>query len=423
MKRFHLLVITILIAGILPVALWGQTFHEKVNRKNIRTVKIHKQGEPLSPPVIQWNSGEKVSLSFDDMEAGNKNFSYKLIHCNAKWQPSDLFESDYLAGQYTGEIYHAQTSFNTLVTYTHYQLSIPNKNMKLTKSGNYILMVYSNNHPKDTVLTRKVRITENLVSVRGKIEKINRMSREKANQELNLTLEAAGIHMDNLYNNIKIAVQQNYHQEILHEYMRPSSMKGNHISYQMNKKLIFKGCNEFLHFNSKSTSYPGEHIKSITFENEGYQFLLNTDYDRTFKPYKIKKDLNGRFMIDIENSDQPETEADYAYVHFTLKTETSPAEGNFYIVGGFNNWKCEDDYKMHYRAGRNAFYNVLLLKQGYYDYKYVFKSSDGIQPCYISGNHAQAENDYLIYIYYRDHAKGYDRLTGYTLINSSESSF
>jgi hypothetical protein len=423
MSRYFFPAIVILIASILPFSMLGQTFREKNHKNNIRTVRIHKEGEALSPPVIQLNAGEKVSLGFDDMEGGRKNFSYKLIHCNAWWQPSDLFESDYLAGQYTGEMYDAQNSFNTLISYTHYQLSIPNKNMKPMISGNYILMVYSNNHPEDTVLTRKFRITENLVSVRGKIEKINRMSREKPNQELNLTLEAAGIHIDNPYNNIKIAVQQNYHQENLHEYMRPSSMKGNNISYQMNKKLIFKGCNEFHHFNSKSTSYPGEHIKSITFENEGYQFLLNTDHDRTFEPYKIKKDLNGRFMIDIENSDHPETEADYVYVHFTLKTETSPAEGNVYIMGGFNNWKCQGDYKMSYRAGRKAFYNVLLMKQGYYDYKYVFKTPDGIQPCYISGNHAQAENDYLIYIYYRDHAKGYDRLTGYTLINSSESSF
>ena len=420
MKYFTKHLGLLIVACILTIPSVSQPLKEKVLWENIRTVKIHKMNEPLSPPVIRLNSGEKVLLSFDDMEGGTKTFSYKLIHCNAGWQPSDLFESDYISGQFTSEIYTSQSSFNTLMQYTHYELNIPNENMKPTCSGNYILLVYANHNPADTVLTRKFRISEKRLGIKGETEAINRMSRNKPNQELNLTLQTGNIQLNDPYNNLKIAVQQNYHNEKLFENLNPSSMNGRRIAYQLNKELVFMGGNEFQHFNTKTTDYAGENIKKIDFVRNNFHFQLNTNEDKTFQQYKIKKDLNGRFQIDSENSNDPDIEADYVYVYFTLKDATSPAEGNFYVTGAFNNWKCEPENRMTFNSEKNVFEKRLLLKQGYYDYKYVFKSGEEFKPFYISGNHHQTENDYLVYIYYSDYSEGYDRLIGHTLINSSE---
>lgn len=414
-----------LIAGILVYSsLWAQPLEEKVDWKNLRTVQIHKMNEPLSPPVIKLNSGEKITLSFDDMEGGTNTFYYKLIHCNAGWEPSDLFESDYISGQLTSEIYTSQSSFNTLMDYTHYELNIPNEDMKPTRSGNYMLLVYANNNPEDTVLTRKFRISEKIIGIKGEIESINRMTREKPNQELNLILQTENMQINDPYNNLKIATLKNYHNERLFEHLDPSSVNGNQISYDMNNQLIFKGGNEFHHFNSKSTDYAGENIRKVDFKRNNFHFQLKTNEDRTFQKYREKDDLNGRFSIDKENTDHPETEADYVYVYFTLKEATSSAEGEFYITGAFNNWKCKPENKMTYNTERKVFEKRLLLKQGYYDYKYIFKSAEEeINPYFISGNHHQTENDYLIYIYYWDPSEGHDRLIGHTVINSGGKSY
>ncbi|MGM0531824.1 MAG: DUF5103 domain-containing protein, partial [Bacteroidota bacterium] len=419
MKHFTSHMALLLITSILTIPALSQPLQEKVKRENIRTVHIHKMNEPLSPPVISLNSGEKVTLSFDDMEGGTKTFSYKLIHCNAGWKPSDLFESDYLSGQFTSEIYNSQSSFNTLMQYTHYELDIPNEDMKPTSSGNYMLMVYANNNPKDTVLTRKFRVSEKIIGITGETESINRMSRNKPNQELNLNLQTENIQLNDPNNNLKIAVQKNYHNEKLFESLNSSSMNGSRISYEMNNKLVFKGGNEFHHFNTKSTDYAGDHINQINSERNNFHFHLETDKDRTFQQFKSKKDLNGRFQIDSENSEDPDTEADYVYVYFTLKTENSSADGKFYVTGAFNNWKCEPENRMAFNSDKEVYEKRLLLKQGYYDFRYVFKSDEGLEPFYISGNHHQTENDYMIYVYYTDYTKGYDRLIGHTLINSS----
>ncbi|HKL38562.1 MAG TPA: type IX secretion system plug protein domain-containing protein [Bacteroidales bacterium] len=409
----------ILMTALLPILAQAQAIDEKVHHPSIRTVRMHQKGEPLSPPLIELHSGKQVTLRFDDMQGGSTTYSYKLIHCNARWEPSDLFESEYINGQLNGEIYHYESSFNTLRSYTHYWLNIPNETMKPALSGNYTLLVYKNYNPSDTVLTRRFRITEGKVRVKADIDRINRFSPDKANQEINLEIHTGRLNLQDPYNSLKIAVTKNYHGEKLLENLNPSSINGNIIAFAMNRKLAFKGGNEFHHFNTKSTDYAGENIREIRYVRNDFHFELEEDQDRTHQPYQAKRDLNGRFRIDKERVDHPGTEADYVYVYFTLKGVPFAPEGAYYVTGQFNNWKRNGQSRMKYNSSEKEYHKRILLKQGYYDYKYIFRSQKGPQPYRISGNHPQAENDYLIHIYYSDYKKGYDRLIGHTLINSS----
>ncbi len=419
MKPYLLIVLTAAFLTSLAFSGQGQPIREKIHASHIKTAHIHEKGEPLSAPVMALNSGATITLRFDDMEGGTQSYSYQLIHCNANWEPSSLFSSNYLSGQTSGEIYNHESSFNTLRSYTHYWLNIPNETMRPTKSGNYILHVYRNYNPSDTVLTRRFRISENTARIQAEINRINQLTRKKPNQEINLKVNTSGNNIRNPYSNIKIALVKNYHRQRLLTSLSPSSINGNIISYQMNRKMAFKGGNEFHHFNSKNTEYPGEHIKNIRFARNNFHFQLNKDQDRTFKSYQRDKDVNGRFKIDKENVDNPHTQADYVYVYFTLKGVSFSPEGNYYVAGNFNNWQYTPNNKMRYNQDDKAYQKRLLLKQGYYDYKYVFRKGNALEPYRISGNHPQTENDYLIYIYYRDHQKGYDRLIGHTLINSN----
>jgi len=400
-------------------SVYGQPIREKVHAPQIRTVQMHRKGEPLSPPLITLNSGEQVTLRFDDLKGGTTTYSYQLIHCNANWEPSGLFPSNYLSGQQNGEIYQHESSFNTLISYTHYRLDIPNETMRPTQSGNYILHVYKNYSPSDTLLTRRFRISEGKVRIRAEIDRINRMSREKPNQELNLTLQTRGFDIQDPYNNLTLSIQQNYHRERILKNLNPSSISGNTLSWQMNPKLTFKAGNEFHHFNSKNTDFAGEHIQKIRFTRNNFHFQLKDDKDRTFQPYQIEKDVNGRYRIDRDKVDDPNLEADYVYVYFTLKGVPYEPEGHYYVAGNFNNWQYNEKNRLRYDGQSQSYQKRLFLKQGYYDYKYVFRSGDQNDPFRISGNHEQTENDYLVCVYYRDYQKGYDRLLGHTLVNSS----
>ena len=67
---------------------------------------------------------------------------------------------------------------------------------------------------------------------------------------------------------------------------------------------------------------------------------------------------------------------------------------------------------MYYNPSLEIYEGVLLLKQGFYNYKYVFKKNGMLYKNVISGTHALTENEYLILVYYRNVAYQYDSIIG-----------
>ncbi|NJK94628.1 MAG: hypothetical protein HC905_06630 [Bacteroidales bacterium] len=57
----------------------------------------------------------------------------------------------------------------------------------------------------------------------------------------------------------------------------------------------------------------------------------------------------------------------------------------------------------------------MILKQGYYDYQYVFipKSTGTFDESEIEGSFSETENSYFIFVYYKGFGERYDRLIGY----------
>ncbi len=402
---------------------FSQPIEEKIHKKSIHTVQLKLKGDSLAPPIMQLNSGQKIKLSFDDLNTGYSSYSYKIIHCDASWNPSGLYESEYLKNQFSSTINNSKNSFNTLTPYTHYWLTIPNEDIQPKISGNYTLLVYEGYNEQDTVLTAHFRINEGKISIDPSIERINRMSPDKPNQKLNINLHTGNTRINNPYHNLKIIIQQNGHRERSVTNTNPSGIKGNKITYFNLPELNFKGGNEFHRFNTKTKKFTGQKIETIDFFRNHLHFKLKKDNVRHFKGYKHERDLNGRYLIDKERSTEPEVEGDYVYVYFTLKNPNPLMNGTIYVTGEFCNWKCLPENAMEYNYQEKSYENRLYLKQGYYDYKYVLKDQSGIKPFFISGNYYQTENNYTILVYYTDYNIDYDRLIGFTVFNSMNDQY
>ena len=67
----------------------------------------------------------------------------------------------------------------------------------------------------------------------------------------------------------------------------------------------------------------------------------------------------------------------------------------------------------------------MLLKQGYYNYEYVFIKDGSRFPddTYMEGSYYEAENDYVVYVYLTTNTSRYDRLIGYQMLNSIRKNF
>lgn len=51
--------------------------------KNLKSVCLHRLGNPMSEPFIGLHSGEQLELVFDIMGTEAPFLNYALIHCNA----------------------------------------------------------------------------------------------------------------------------------------------------------------------------------------------------------------------------------------------------------------------------------------------------------------------------------------------------
>ena len=87
-------------------------------------------------------------------------------------------------------------------------------------------------------------------------------------------------------------------------------------------------------------------------------------------------------------------------------------EKEIYIYGKFNNYELREENRMIYNPSLEIYEGILLLKQGFYNYKFVEKDSKKLSLNSISGNHALTENNYLILVYYKKFGDRYDSLVG-----------
>src|SRR5687767_11585933 len=65
-------------------------YEDFVYKPNIQTVQLHETSWEFAQPLLQFNSGQQLELSFDDLDADKKYYSLTVVHRDAKWNPSDL---------------------------------------------------------------------------------------------------------------------------------------------------------------------------------------------------------------------------------------------------------------------------------------------------------------------------------------------
>jgi len=93
-----------------------------------------------------------------------------------------------------------------------------------------------------------------------------------------------------------------------------------------------------------------------------------------------------------------------------------------YILGQLNDWQLNGKNVMVYDNSLQMYHGSIYLKQGYYDYIYAVLPNGvtraSVTP--IEGDHWETDNDYTLYLYYRQRVPEYDRLVGYRKFNTRE---
>lgn len=396
-------------------------YEDHVYSPTVHTVQLFKRGFELAPPITDLEAQEPLVLRFDDLQPNVENLSYTVVHCNASWQASDLMPGQYLDGVQNDYISAGELSYNTLQPFIHYELEIPNRMMRFTRSGNYLLKVYRGSDEEDLVLTRRFLVAEQKVVIDARVAASRDVDLRDVAQQVDFTVRHPGLSIPDPFGDVQVTVLQNMRWDDARTGFQPRFVRDQELVYDFPQQGSFMGANEYRNFDLKNIRLATRNIDRIT-DGSGsgvYEAYLTPELKRNIRVYDNQRDLNGKFLIRNDLVDGDPLGADYVKVHFVqpMPDRIGP---DVYVYGGFSDFQCRKEYRMTWSPEERSYKATILLKQGFIDFTYATMGANDKAPdlTMIEGSHFQTENDYLILVYLTDRQQRYDRLVGMRFVNS-----
>jgi hypothetical protein len=408
MRNLKLFIITLFV----PLILTAQV-QEVDPPMDIKTISLGVVDNASGLAIINLN--DRLVLEFDVLNNLEEDFYYVIEHFDSDWNPSQLMKTEYLAGMDNLRIVDYVNSFNTYQIYSHYRLQIPNRQTRLRVSGNYIIKIFDDYD--DLVFSRKFMVVEPMANVAVQIRRSRDVALINETQSVDFNVTPTNSNFNNPLETIKTTVLQNNNLKTAVHGLKPQYIMGNQLVYRYTNASLFWGGNEYLFFENKDIRATNLGIQYIDLQDL-YHSYLYTNIERSRLKYTFNPDINGGFKVTVLDREDPRIEADYTYVHFSLSAREF-IDATVYVYGGFNNFSTSKENEMVFNPKKGVYEAKLLMKQGFYNYKYVLVDKENtLHEGAISGNFDETENNYKVLVYYRDLGARYDKLIGLGEANS-----
>ena len=435
MQRFALLC-SLLLVGFAAFAQDNYLIQDRTYVDNIRTVRWHVAGFPHSFPLVDLNGGAALQLSFDDLNTDIKRYTYQIIHLDMNWERSSLSPLEYNGGFEEAIVQVYDFSFRTLMNYVHYEITLPNEDVRWTKSGNYLLIVYEDENQKRPVITRRFMVVDRRVGINADVVRAVSPGKVQTHQEVDFAVDTENFPVRSPLQTLRGTVLQNGRWDNAVVGIEPNMIRNNNVIFDHQGQVIFGGGNEFRNLDLRSIQSPNTQVSFIGNESDRYSIDLAPDIPRTGMPYLNYADFNGDFVnlrfdrpvLNLSddyfqnnfNRLQLKYTGDYIDLLFTLKINQPIPDRDVYLFGAFTEWKLKPEYQMAYNPAISAYVGKALIKQGFYNYWYVTTpagaaAKEARPPVMLDDterNYIETENDYLILVYYRPFGARYDELIG-----------
>ncbi|MFN3403556.1 MAG: DUF5103 domain-containing protein [Cytophagaceae bacterium] len=388
---------------------------------NIKTPLLYALQGPknfeMNPPIIPLNQTNGLMLEFDDLSGQSANYYVKLIHCNFDWSVSNLVTNQFIQDINEVFITDRKNSFGTRIPYIHYRTPLP----PVKLSGNYIAAVYRNGDENDLILTKRFIVFENRIIIVPDLKAPLNSAERFTHQQIDFNIIYKDIDLANPQQNFNIVIRQNFRWDKAIYNLKPvfmnEALKRFEYTY-FNGENNFPGYNEYRTFAIRSTNFQDINVDNLRTTGGHAQIDVRVDESNGTKPYVLFPDIDGRFVVEHYESKGRETEPDYVYVTFNLKSN-DPAPGKVFVVGSFNDYIPDSNSEMIYFPEEKLYKQKVLLKQGYYNYRYALirPGSNKLDEAYFEGSHTITQNTYDFIAYYRPIGDRADRVIGYKMVN------
>lgn len=418
-KPLALLIVTL--AAVLPAPAEVTDTATGTFHPAFRTLQVTANDDPFAPTVIMLNDPRsRLTISFDEIAEDRRFMRYELIHCDAGWKPEGLVASEFLDGFNEGTVEDYDFSRATLVHYVHYTITIPNREIRITQPGNYIVRVYDESDPDETLLQACFGVCDFTANIAAGVSSLTDIDANRNHQQLELTVDLSHARdVADPFNDLKIVISQNGREDNTVTLTTPQRVMGSRVIYEHLRPLIFKAGNEYRRFETVSTSYPGMGVEEISFDAPIYNMTLYTDAPRAYSPYSYDSTQHGRFFVREVSSADSDTEADYVMTHFSLAMPELPGRDVF-LDGDFVNRRFDPASRMVYNRATQRYEQSMMLKQGAYNYQYLTVRSGETkgETAPVEGDFYQTTNEYTVKVYHRPRGSRFDKLIGTTVVTT-----
>lgn len=160
-------------------------------RRSMRSLRACLETDYYAPPIIELGGDDRVRVEFDDINSERRYMRYSLLHCDAAWQPSQIVESDYVDGFNQADVEDCEFSSGTFEQYVHYGISLPNQDMPILLSGNYLLKVYLEDNPDCVLLQQRFCVVEKRVGIGASVSSRTDVDYNDSHQQISITINTA----------------------------------------------------------------------------------------------------------------------------------------------------------------------------------------------------------------------------------------
>jgi hypothetical protein len=408
--------LSLLLLLLASTELCAQLNPDNIYAPNIRSVRLHLNGDQLSLPVFRLNGGDRLELHFDDLSANVRSYYYTFQLCDINWVPVNISTFDYIKGFTQQRISTYRLSTQAFTRYTHYQAMLPDPNCMPSRSGNYLLKVFLDGDTSRTVFTRGMLVLDNRATVSAQMMQPFTPNLYRTHQRIRFTVNIEKLNAFNASQQIKVKVLQNHRWDNAQGSLPPTFIRGNSLEYNNETSFVFTGGKEWRWLDLRSFRLLSDRIDSAANGKTTFNLYVKPDTDWSLQKYLYFLDLNGLYQVITTDNVNPYWQTDYATVNFRFYTPDGKpyADKELFLFGQLTDYRPSAQSLMRYNSDSGYYSGQLYLKQGYYNYAYALADKKNPAAAFdlLEGNYWETENMYTVLVYYKGFTDQSDQLIG-----------
>lgn len=406
--------ITSIIIVLLALSSVAPAQNTEYSTQYVKTITMHLPDSDFGYPICQL--GEPISLEFDVLDDKYASLSYSIQHCNSEFEADDLSFEEFAEGFNNRPVDEYNNSFNTLTQYTHYSITIPNRDIKLLISGNYIINVYDDDNPDTPILSKRFMVYEDADNskITASITQPFLPEYQMQCQQIAVTFDNSRLKISNPSKYLSIYAMQNGDYTTRRRLPITGFLNNDILYHKNDNENIFYGISEFHFLDAKDVHFRPLGVDAILYRQGRYHYVLTPlEYSPN---YSEIGDLNGNFYIKNDRAYNFALESDYIDATFRFKYDAF-TDCNIYLYGALTNWQRDSTSLLQWNAESEVWKITKTIKQGLYNYEFIVENPDGTFADFSSGSSHYTSNDYIITVYTTfPHIRG-ERLVMYKIVD------